>query len=1286
MPRLLRIAHRWFWGTIALSLILTAVLLSAARLALPFAGEYRDQVASYLSDYLEASVTIGRLDVEWHGLGPRLRVEDLEIANPALDDAPARADRAYLALALDWPRPGTWLPLRVNDVVLAGIETRIELDERGRPSMGAIRVGGQSERSPGDLARRIATIGDLAIRDARITLVRAGRDPLVLRDVSMRLRSAGGRYRIAANAELPPDLGGRLHTAFDLRGPPGAPREWAGRGYLRASELNLAAWPGWLRSDANRIRAQGRGEIELWTHWDDGGLQRVQARASGDDLVFAREGQGEAAFSHLDGRFAWTRSDPGWRVDGADITVERAGRRWHSNGFSVAHGDGTEGAPEWRGQVDFARLEDILALARVAPLPASVRAPLTRWTGERDLRGDLSALHFTAGREVAPSVRAAVRDLGWTPGEGVPGLRGLDGVVDWRGDGGRVDFATAEATVRAPRLFRAPLPVADLRGRVEIAREDAGLRLRASRLEAANADVRAAGGAELWWPDTGDARVDLELEVAEGDATAVPRYIPAGVMKPELVEWIDRAFVAGRIDGGEILWRGAISDFPHESDPGTFTADLRVSDVRLDYAPQWPGLLQGDGQVQFAGRSLAISATDARLLGTDIERLSIDIADFADAHLQIHAHAEGPLANLVTVVNESPLEERLGALFRGAHAEGAAALALNANVPLGDPDETRAEGSLQLLGNRFAQPRYGLDLRGLEGPVQFTDASVEIDGLKARLRGEPVSLDARTFPEPAPRLRVGIRGQLGQKALLPGLPAALAERIEGRSAWHLQVRVPLGAGRGDEPIRLRGVSSLVGTGVDLPAPLGKRADERRLLHFDFPMARDGGLEPGRIAYGDRVKAALSLAGRRGQLELAAGDIRLGPEAAMPTPRTGPDEGVRLRGHLAELDLAAWLALLRQTGAANADGAGEMAGLAGADLRIGQVRYRGYGVSDVRVQAEREGANWRIDLGSDQIAGHAQVPAHPGRPAQPVRVRLARLAPLPIETSSPDPRTRAAAIDPAAWPPIDLRIDHLALPIGPIRQFALVTAPLPDGLAVRRLEFSNPDLVLDGRGHWRAGDPAETALTLELRSDDFGAGLAELGFGGALGRGVGRVTADLSWPGVPWAPTLAEIEGQARIGVDDGVFKPVDPGLARVFGPLDLRAMLEYGFQFSEFSGRIDLSGGQAHTDNLTIDGSAGRLRFRGRADLASREYDHTIVFRPELTNSLPLFGALSGGPVAGLTVALVQGVLRNLGADMESAAELTYTLTGPWDDPNVERVITDPDGPDSRPRTTGGGG
>ncbi|MEX0607399.1 MAG: hypothetical protein WD138_05155, partial [Halofilum sp. (in: g-proteobacteria)] len=76
MPRLLRIAHRWFWGTIALSLILTAVLLSAARLALPFAGEYREQVAGYLSDYLEASVTIGRLDVEWHGLGPRLRVED----------------------------------------------------------------------------------------------------------------------------------------------------------------------------------------------------------------------------------------------------------------------------------------------------------------------------------------------------------------------------------------------------------------------------------------------------------------------------------------------------------------------------------------------------------------------------------------------------------------------------------------------------------------------------------------------------------------------------------------------------------------------------------------------------------------------------------------------------------------------------------------------------------------------------------------------------------------------------------------------------------------------------------------------------------------------------------------------------------------------------------------------------------------------------------------------------------------------------------------------------------
>ncbi len=1289
MTEFLRTARRWLWGTIALTLILAAVLLSAARLALPFAAEYRGQIAQYLSDYLEAPVAIGDLDVEWRQLGPRLRVEDLAVAAPVGNGEPARVERAYLELALAWPRESTWLPFRIRDVVLSGIDMRIGLDHAGRPALTGDSPGGERERGLRDLARRIAAVERLQIRDARITLLRDGRDPLVLRDAALRWRSAEGRQRVALQADLPSALGGRMRAALDLRGPPGAYREWRGSGYLRGGNLDAAAWLDLLHPAA-AVRGQGSGELELWAHWADGALQRVQARGAVRDLSLVRGDAAAVEFARLGGRFAWTRTDSGWRIDGTDITVERGGRRWHASGFSVAREADAAGAAEWRGRADFARVDDLLALGRVMP-----ELPLARWLpADRATRGDVRRLRFATGGGAAPTVRATVRDLGWAAGDGVPGVQGLDGRVAWSGDRGHIELTTADASLRAPALFRAPLPIADLRGRVAIARTADGMRIRVPNLTAANGDVRTSTRGELWWPEDGAARIDLEVELAEGDGTAVRRYLPVGVMDPEVVAWIDRAFAAGRVDRGQIVWRGAIADFPHETAPGTFEAELQVSGVQLDYAPDWPGLLRGDGRIRFAGRSLSVQATDARLLDTRIDALSVGIDDFKDAQLRIEADAHGPLGDLVTVINGSPLRKRLGAFFDGARAEGPAGLTLDLRVPLRDPEDARAEGRLQLSGNRFVQSRFGLDLSGLEGPLHFTDAGLRTDELEARLRGQAVRIDARTYPEPAHRLRVAIRGELGLQHLLPGLPPAAIERIDGAARWYLQVHVPLGAERGDRPIRLRATSDLVGTRVDLPAPLGKAAPQRRVLHVEFPVARDGGLQPGRIGYGERLEAELALAGRRGDLRIETGRIQLGPEPLSPLPDDAEREpGLHLRGGIAALDLEAWGALiraLRPRGPADAgadDGGAAFARLASVELEVGRASLAGYRVSDIDVRAEREDAGWQIAFAGPQLAGHARIPAQPGQGAQPLRLRLQRLV-LEAAAAGGDGAARGgtAPIDPAALPPLDLRIEHLALPTGPLRQVALVSAPVANGLALRRLEFANPALELEGSGHWRAGEKQETALSLEIHSDNFGAGLEALGLGGALGRGDGRMTADLVWPGPPWAPVVAELEGQTRIRLEDGVFKPVDPGLARVFGLLDLRGMLEYGFQFAEFTGRVDFAGGQARTDNLTIDGSAGRLRFRGRTDLGAREYDHTITYRPELKRSLPLFGALSGGPVTGLAVALVQSLLRNLGADMESAAELTYSLTGPWDDPTVERVSTDPNGPERGPRSTGGGG
>lgn len=1284
MRPILRTAWLWLWGALALGVIVAAVLVSVARLVTPLATEYQAQIEQHLSDYLGFPVAVESLEVEWHVLGPRLRLENLHTGGADPARTPARIERAYVDLALALPSAGNYLPLRIQDVALVGVEARLELGAGGQPSLSALELGG-ADRSVDVISQRLFGVRTLQLRDARITIEQEGRAPLELSDVEMRLVNDGERHRIAARADLPAPYGDEMRAAFDLRGPPGDPAQWHGTAYASGSELALERWLAPWR-EVTRFGARGRGDAELWARWSDGRLQRLQTQTRLRDLVLTRDdAPAEVAFGRLAGRFAWTRSDGGWRVDAADLEVARAGRAWRSDGFSLARRADDGGAADWRGHFGFARAEDVLALARLAPLPQGLAARLEDVIGGRAVQGDVRGLRFHASGQEEFAVRATLDGVGWSAGESIPGVSGLDGHLALEPGGGHFELTTDGASVSAPWLFRGPLPIADLRGRIDLDRDAGGMRLHTSELRIANGDVRGVGRGELVLPADAGARIDMQVDFAEGDASAVSRYLPVGIMKPELVEWLDNAFVGGRITQGRMLWRGRIRDFPHHEPGGVFAVDMQVSDGRLDYAPEWPGLLAGAGRVRFEGRSLTVSAEDARLFDSRVTDLHAHIANFENAHLKIALGTDGPLTDLVRVVNESPLQERLGPLFRGAQAGGSAALELDLDIPLRVPEEAAVRGNVRLDGgSSFAQPRFALALDQLDGTVEFTDDSLQIDGLQARLREQPVTIDARTQHDGGERTAVvNLRGTLGAAALLPDLPPWLADRIEGRSPWHIQARVPVERDA-ERSLIVRGSSDLAGTAVDLPAPLGKAAGVERPLHFELPVDRAGSLQRVRFAYGAHLQAALDLDDAGGAPAVEGGRVRLGG-GAVPTVGGDPS-GVRLRGRIEELDLAAWSALLRaQQGAASALGDGGRGGIVGADLHIGRLRYGGRTLSEVTLAATRAEQVWRLDIDGPMLAGRALIPHAGAPPERPLELRLDQ-ADLVAAATAREEADAGAPPDPAALPPLDVRIDRLTLPAGVLRQVVLTTTPLADGLAIRRLEFGNPHLSLQGSGYWRGSDQRGTALDLRLRSDDLGAVLDEFGLEGIIERTHGRVTAGLRWPGPPWSPALGSLEGKVEVQLNDGALKSVDPGVARLLAPFNMQGLLGAGFHVEEIDGRVDLGQGIASTRDLKVEGSIGRLSIRGRSNLVERSFDHTIVYRPELSRSLPLIGMLSGGPATGLAVALVQGVLRNMGADVESAAEITYRLTGSWDNPTVRVVNTDPGGPDRTPRSPAGDG
>ena len=96
--------------------------------------------------------------------------------------------------------------------------------------------------------------------------------------------------------------------------------------------------------------------------------------------------------------------------------------------------------------------------------------------------------------------------------------------------------------------------------------------------------------------------LDLQTHFGDADAAKAGPLIPAGILKPHLVEWLDRSIVSGQVPSGAVIFRGRLEDFPFPGHEGRLEVLFDVRDGVLDYLPGWPRLSGAAGQVRFLDR------------------------------------------------------------------------------------------------------------------------------------------------------------------------------------------------------------------------------------------------------------------------------------------------------------------------------------------------------------------------------------------------------------------------------------------------------------------------------------------------------------------------------------------------------------------------------------------------------------------------------------------------------------------------------------------------------------
>ena len=1348
-----------FWLVVSAWVALLMVWSALHFLIVPRIAEFRPMLEQQASRLLGATVRIGEIVARSNGLIPSLELSDV-----LLLDAQGRQ-----VLKL----PSVLVALSARSILGLGLEQltidQPELDVR-RSKDGRIWVAGFPLSNDDGVDSRVAdwvfSQPELVIHQGKVSWTDEMRKvpPLALTDVNWVLRnqSRGHAMRLDAN---PPDHWGERISLMGVFKQPLLSRRasdwrlWQGQVYAKFSKIDLAQLRRY--ADLGVDLHQGAGSLRAWVDVARGAVVGATADLALDNVRVTVSPKLDAlALRGVSGRLGAKRVDGGVEFSTQALQFQtHDGMHWPGGNVRMAMLAGDKNNPP-RGELVADRL-DLAAIAQIAnrlPLDEALRNQLLQlapkglveqvvgnWQGPVGEPSRYSA----KGRVVRLEIASLAADSGTRPG-----FKGVDVDFDLNQSGGRASLAMKAGALDLRGIFEdSVLPMDALEGDVQWKLDGTQISVAFPNLRFSNAD--AQGELQLKWQtapgttagvatqaskaanNTGrfPGLLDVQGSLSRADGTRVYRYLPLGIDQP-VRDYLREAVLAGKVSAVKFKVKGNLNDFPFATaKQGDFRISADVDKATFAFAPAfllpkdspaWPVLTDLSGELIIDRTMLQVKGASAGIAGTP--GLRIGKADvvvdslYRGATVAVAAEAQGPLSDLLGVVNGSPLSPLMGKALDRATGNGSADYKFKLAFPIAAVDRATVRGSVALTGNDLQITPDTPHLGRARGVIHFSETGFAIAGAQAKALGGDVRIDggfasagsahpAAGNKTPAPqvlRMQGTVTAEGLRLARELGFAARLAQYANGSAAY----TASLGIRSGVAELLIN--TNLVGMALNLPAPFAKPADTALPLQLETAAVK-ASLVPGidgvvhvqdqlQLDVGKLASIVFVRDVSGAEAKVLRGAIAVGLAADESAPM--PVEGVVANVNVAKLDIDAWSDVLSR--AAGADlSASTMVTQSGpasssylptsVAIRARELKAGGRKLNNVVVGGGREGLLWRANLDASEINGYVEYRQSSGPTAGRLYSRLSRLA---IAQSAAQDVETALDEQPASIPALDIVVEDFVLrgkKLGRVEIDAVNVAAslspaardLPREWRLNRFNISTPEAALTASGNWTnvnvqagptvAGNIKErrrTVLNFKLDINDSGELLNRFGMPGVVRKGSGKVEGQVDWLGSPITMDYASLSGSFNVNVENGQFLKTDPGIAKLLGvlslqslprrlTLDFRDVFTEGFAFDFFRGDVSIAQGIAHTNNLQMKGVSAAVLMEGQADIAKETQNIKVVVVPEINAGSASLAMAYINPVIGLSSFLAQLILRK---PLIEAATFELLVDGTWLDPRVTRV------------------
>ncbi|MDH5611461.1 MAG: DUF3971 domain-containing protein [Gammaproteobacteria bacterium] len=843
--------------TVAVILIVLAVIFSALRAALPHATGYVQELEQTLTDQIGLPVSIASMDADMYGLIPRLKLVDVVIYDKENQRELLRLDEAFFALAFV-DSILQWSPI-VGDISLVGADLYIERYADNRWRIQGIEFGGNvASSSTSSSANELIS----AIKNTSFSLLESDihwRDyqlhsgQLDFIDANIFIEEFFGDHSLEIDLQLPEKYGESLRLIVKTDGDLAHLSEADLDVYLQARAINLGQWSSALdMSDLPTVNGVFSGE--LWLNREDKELSQITLDAVMSRLNVTRKKQGGFSIDSVTGKFDWKKTDRGWYFSSRDIRLKKQAVAWQvparvniirdKEGLSLT--------------ATYFRSQDLINIAGV--FFDDEQLGIVNTYRLNDFSGDFYNLVVTLPDGDMQKIKFSTtfENLNfYVPGSEIL-FRGVDGVLTYAEDQSRVELLSETVVMDFGDLFRQPLSADLAEGVVFLQRKDNNWHISSDDFYLLNPDIEINTRLNLVVDNKGALFADIQSNFVNAIGASIRKYYPLPIMSTGLLSWLDRAITDGFVESGSFALHGDLNQFPYVDNDGVMQVVFDVYYLTLNFLEGWPSLNNSSGHVRFNNTSMSISDAGGQTYRGKMLRSNIRIPDFNKPRLFIDGYVDAPAEDLQHYVWNSGLDDILGTAMKQFHASGDTELGLTLEIPMdNNMEEILAYGYLQLNDNELFFPVMSYALKNVSGRLFFDGDQLEAKGVKANFEGAPININISSIdvfsneqmsvkiPETnavdgkniRPEMVFNIKGRLPADGLLKKFEWIPESWVDGASDWDVTVHLPKNTL--DYSVFVEMNSNLEGTVISLSDAVSKPGTASLPVNFELKALGNG---------------------------------------------------------------------------------------------------------------------------------------------------------------------------------------------------------------------------------------------------------------------------------------------------------------------------------------------------------------------------------------------------------------------------------------------------------------